>query len=92
MKIKQSVDIQLEDNENQFSDQFQTCTVLYKHKNQDIINQSIKNELIKHKSLKMRAKMVFESNLSQILVYFPEIIQNDPIFGFFFALMRQKIG
>ena len=59
MKIKQSVDIQLEDNENQFSDQFQTCIVLYKHNNQDIIDHSIKYELIRHKNLEMRAKMVF---------------------------------
>ena len=58
MKIKQLVEIQLEDNENQFSDQFKTRTVLYKHDNQVTINQSIKYELIRHKNLEMRAKMV----------------------------------
>ena len=63
LKIKQSVDIQLEDTENQFSDQFQTCTVLYKHKI-NIINQSVKYELLRLKKLEMRAKMVFESNFS----------------------------
>ena len=34
MKIKQLVEIQLEDNENQIPDQFQTWAVLYKHENQ----------------------------------------------------------
>ena len=59
MKIKQSVNIQLEDNENDFSDQFYTCIVFYKRNNQDIIDYSIKYELIRHKNLEMSGKMVF---------------------------------
>ena len=59
MKIKQSVDIQLEDNENEFSDQFQTWAVLYYYDNKVTINQGIKYELIRHKNLEMRTKMVF---------------------------------
>ena len=59
MKIKQLVEIQLEDNKNEFSDQFQTLAVLYKHDNQVTINQGMKYELIRHKNLEMRAKMVF---------------------------------
>ena len=59
MKIKQLVEIQLEDNKNQFSIQFQTWATLYKHGNQVTNNQGLKYELIRHKILEMRAKMVF---------------------------------